>query len=615
MEALADFGTVATFSFRTLTEGVYRVWHGMFDRVAATQLAAILLGWPPASWRSSASRAGAPGSRTRAARPAARAASTGGPGVGATLLCLGTLGLAFGLPVGQLIVWAIGRPAADSVPDASRRPRAEPDARRPAPPSWSRRVAVLLAYAIRRQPTPARGGGRALAGLGYALPGAVIAVGVLVPLGLRSTGRWRRALAFLTGVAPGLLLTGSAGRPPLRLSRPVPGGGKPERRGSLTRIPRSLDEAARSLGAGGARTLRAIHLPLARRGLLVAGTLVFVDVMKELPATLLLRPLGFETLAVVIWRRTAEALWVEAAAPALALVLAGLGPVVLAMRASGARPAARTPGGAASAVSLLRLTGVTKRFARDAPPAVDDLSLERGGRGGAGAPGPSGCGKTTTLRLVAGFEAPDAGVIEIRGRKVAGPGRAVPPEARGVGVVFQDYALFPHLAVEANVAFGLAHSPRAARLRAGPRGAGAGGAGRARRPLSARALGGQQQRVALARALAPAPALILLDEPFSNLDADLRAAMREEIGRILRPGGTTAIFVTHDQQEAFALADRVGVLNAGRLEQVAPPYEVYHRPGTRFVAEFVGAADFLPVRWSPRTGSSPSSERWRSPAG
>ena len=105
--------------------------------------------------------------------------------------------------------------------------------------------------------------------------------------------------------------------------------------------------------------------------------------------------------------------------------------------------------------------------------------------------------------------------------------------------------------------------------------------------------GGQQQRVAVARALAPAPALILLDEPFSNLDADLRAAMREEIGKILRASGTTAIFVTHDQQEAFALADRVGVLNAGRLEQVAPPFELYHRPGTRFVAEFVGAADFL----------------------
>jgi len=244
-------------------------------------------------------------------------------------------------------------------------------------------------------------------------------------------------------------------------------------------------------------------------------------------------------------------------------------------------------------VSLLRLAGVTKRFAADAPPAVDGLSLSVGAGEVLALLGPSGCGKTTTLRLVAGFEAPDAGVIEIRGEEVAGPGRAVPPESRGVGVVFQDYALFPHLPVEANVAFGLAHLARPARVR------------RVHEVLELVGLvglearyphelsGGQQQRVALARALAPAPALILLDEPFSNLDADLRAAMREEIGKILRASGTTAIFVTHDQQEAFALADRVGVLNAGRLEQVAPPFELYHRPGTRFVAEFVGAADFL----------------------
>jgi iron(III) transport system ATP-binding protein len=244
-------------------------------------------------------------------------------------------------------------------------------------------------------------------------------------------------------------------------------------------------------------------------------------------------------------------------------------------------------------MSLLRLEGVTKRFARDAPPAVDGLSLTAGAGEVLALLGPSGCGKTTTLRLIAGFEAPDAGSIEIRGERVAGPGGLVPAEARGVGVVFQDYALFPHLTVDANVAFGLAHLARAVRAR------------RAREVLELVGLvglgrryphelsGGQQQRVALARALAPAPALILLDEPFSNLDADLRAAMREEIGKILRTSGTTAVFVTHDQQEAFTLADRVGVLKAGRLEQIAPPYELYHRPGTRFVAEFVGAADFL----------------------
>jgi iron(III) transport system ATP-binding protein len=248
---------------------------------------------------------------------------------------------------------------------------------------------------------------------------------------------------------------------------------------------------------------------------------------------------------------------------------------------------------AARAMSLLRLEGVTKRFARNAPAAVDGLSFTAAPGEVLALLGPSGCGKTTTLRLIAGFEAPDAGVIEIRGERVAGPGGVLPPEGRGVGVVFQDYALFPHLTVEANVAFGLAHLarvPRTFRVRAVLELVGLDGfQSRFPHELS----GGQQQRVALARALAPAPALILLDEPFSNLDADLRAAMREEIGKILRASGTTAVFVTHDQQEAFALADRVGVLNAGRLEQVAPPYELYHQPGTRFVAEFVGAADFL----------------------
>jgi iron(III) transport system ATP-binding protein len=244
-------------------------------------------------------------------------------------------------------------------------------------------------------------------------------------------------------------------------------------------------------------------------------------------------------------------------------------------------------------VSLLRLQGVTKRFNPDGPPAVDALSLAVEAGQILALLGPSGCGKTTTLRLIAGFETPDRGSIEIRGQPMSAPGRAVPPEARGVGMVFQDYALFPHLGVGDNVAFGLGRFDRPARARRVAEVLELVGLGGLAERYPHELSGGQQQRVALARALAPAPALICLDEPFSNLDADLRALMREEIGKILRLTGTTAVFVTHDQQEAFTLADGVGVLNAGHLEQVDVPYEVYHHPATRFVAEFVGEADFL----------------------
>jgi iron(III) transport system ATP-binding protein len=245
-------------------------------------------------------------------------------------------------------------------------------------------------------------------------------------------------------------------------------------------------------------------------------------------------------------------------------------------------------------MELLRLSLVSKRYAPDQPPAVDGLSLTADQGEILALLGPSGCGKTTTLRIIAGFEAPDTGTVTIRGEVMAGSGRSVPPEERGVGIVFQDYALFPHLTVAENVGFGLKRLDRPSRRDRVAQildlvGLGS-FAGRYPHELS----GGQQQRVAVARALAPAPALMLLDEPFSNLDADLRAQMREEVEKILRSTGTTAIFVTHDQEEAFTLADRVGVLNQGRIEQLAAPEDIYHHPASQFVAEFVGAADFLP---------------------
>lgn len=208
--------------------------------------------------------------------------------------------------------------------------------------------------------------------------------------------------------------------------------------------------------------------------------------------------------------------------------------------------------------------------------------------------GPSGCGKTTTLRLIAGLERPDQGTIVIGNNVVAGDQYWIGPEQRGVGVVFQDYALFPHFTVGQNIGFGLKGWPRqASQQRVAELLALVGLAGlESRYPHELS--GGQCQRVALARSLAPAPKVMLLDEPFSNLDADLREELRTETRRILKEQGTTTILVTHEQEEAFALSDRVGVLVQGYLQQVGTPPEVYHRPATRFVADFVGKADFVP---------------------
>ncbi len=223
--------------------------------------------------------------------------------------------------------------------------------------------------------------------------------------------------------------------------------------------------------------------------------------------------------------------------------------------------------------------------------AVDDLSFDLARGEIVCLLGPSGCGKTTTLRMVAGFVPPTGGTIAIDGASVA----HLPPYRRDTGMVFQHYALFPHLSVAENVGFGLRSLgvPRAEReqrvretlalVELGPL------AGRLPRELS----GGQQQRVALARALAVRPAVLLLDEPLSNLDAQLRVRMREELRGLIRRLETTTLFVTHDQEEALVLADRIVVMNRGRVEQVGPPAEIYEAPATRFVAEFIGLCNLL----------------------
>ncbi|MBP8000500.1 MAG: ABC transporter ATP-binding protein [Chloroflexi bacterium] len=206
--------------------------------------------------------------------------------------------------------------------------------------------------------------------------------------------------------------------------------------------------------------------------------------------------------------------------------------------------------------------------------------------------GPSGCGKTTTLRAIAGFETLDSGRIEIAGLVVADEGRHLPPEKRRVGMVFQDYAIFPHLNVAQNVAFGLGRDAAATQRTldmlafVGLEGLGS--------TMPHELSGGQQQRVALARALAPEPAVLLLDEPFSNLDYTLRKQVRTEIRSLLKQTEATAIFVTHDQEEALFIGDQVAVMHQGHIEQVDTPERVFHQPQSRFVASFVGETSFLP---------------------
>lgn len=240
--------------------------------------------------------------------------------------------------------------------------------------------------------------------------------------------------------------------------------------------------------------------------------------------------------------------------------------------------------------SLIVLDSVVKKFPGAFVLGPISLSVKRGEL--LAVLGPSGCGKTTLLRLIAGFERPDEGSIVIDGQIVASRSQWAEPEDRQVGMVFQDYALFPHLTVAQNVSFGMRSSDKG-RVRELLQLVGlAGFEDRYPHELS----GGEQQRVALARALAANPRVLLLDEPFSNLDADLRPKMRAELEILLHRLNCTTIFVTHDQEEAFELADRVVVLNAGRLEQIDTPERLYREPATRFVAEFIGHADFLTGR-------------------
>jgi iron(III) transport system ATP-binding protein len=241
----------------------------------------------------------------------------------------------------------------------------------------------------------------------------------------------------------------------------------------------------------------------------------------------------------------------------------------------------------------LELRQLTKRFG--ARRALDGVSFGLG-QGEIGCLlGPSGCGKTTALRCIAGLEQPDSGSILSRGRVISDAGVQVPAHERGIGLVFQEHALFPHLTALGNVEFGLRADPQARRSARAKELLDLVGLADSADSYPGELSGGQQQRVALARALAPRPATVLLDEPFASLDVALRERLVGELRTLLKSLGTTALVVTHDQKDAFALADRVGLMRDGRLEQWSTPYDLYHRPVSRFAAEFVGQASFVPA--------------------
>jgi len=325
MEALADFGTVATFGYRTLTEAVYRVWYGMFDRVAATQVASLLLLFALVLLvleRSLRGRARFVQSQRRGPG-APREPLAGWPAAGASLACLVVLAAAFLAPVGRLLVWARDATAGGtaSVPGFGAA-LASTIALAAAAAVVTCGLGLALVYATRLQPAPIVRLTTRLAGMGYALPGSVIAVGILLPLA-RLDHLVAATTGWILGHPVGLVLTGTVRFLAVSLQTLD---------ASLLKIPPSLDDAARSLGAGAGGTLTRIHLPLMRSGVFTALVLVFVETVKEMPATLLLRPFGLDTLAVAVWERTAESQWTEASIPALAIVAAGLLPVFLAIR-------------------------------------------------------------------------------------------------------------------------------------------------------------------------------------------------------------------------------------------------------------------------------------------
>jgi iron(III) transport system ATP-binding protein len=242
--------------------------------------------------------------------------------------------------------------------------------------------------------------------------------------------------------------------------------------------------------------------------------------------------------------------------------------------------------------SIVEIKNISKSFTKNNP-VVNDVSFDVKSDEIFALLGPSGCGKTTTLRLIAGFEYADSGSITIQNKIVEQDRIHVLPQERGVGFVFQDYALFPHMTAIQNVAFGLKDIPKNKREVYAEEVLCRTGMEKYRDRTPDELSGGQQQRVALARAIAPKPKLVLMDEPFSGLDAMLRDSTRKEVRAVLKKSGMSAILVTHDQEEALSFADRIAVMNNGKIEQIGTPEEVYYQPKTQFVAQFLGRTNLF----------------------
>lgn len=260
-----------------------------------------------------------------------------------------------------------------------------------------------------------------------------------------------------------------------------------------------------------------------------------------------------------------------------------------------------TSGQRPSKAPLLSVNGLSKQYPRTQARAVNNVSFNLYSGEILALLGPSGCGKTTTLRMLAGFETPDTGTVYLKDREIS----SLPPQKRRIGMVFQDYALFPHMTLTENVTFAMQHIPRDQRHDQALEWLRLVGLGELGDRFPEELSGGQQQRVALVRTLAAEPELVLLDEPFSNLDAGLRERTRKEMRRLFKKTGTSVVLVTHDQAEAMTMADRIGVMKDGELLQLGPPQLVYREPADAFVAEFLGHTNLLEAQASGGTAETP----------